>query len=261
MISAPVDRDALWRTFDAKAEAQEPPYVRAALQQFAFEAAQIATILGRMDDGDPFVVEAVRRILTRYEPGAEYHAQWLGRYVRLISETVQVGGETLAGRVGFRFDLSNPRVQRIIRERAWAGANNITDTTKASIKVAVESGRAEGLGVRQIAKRIHETTFGEITQTRATTIARTETVGALNAGEHESARQSGVMRSKEWMHQLVGKSRPNHKALNGTRIDMGAAFSMGDGRSMHYPHDPAGGAKNIVNCRCGMLYYDEEAPV
>lgn len=258
-MTATLDTAALWRTFDEKAEAQEPPYVREALRQFAFEAAEIAAVMRGIDDRDPFVLEAVRRILTNYEPGARYHAQWLARYTKLIGQTVKVGGETISESVGFDFQLSNPRVIATIRTRAANLVTNVTDTTKASIRAAVETGRAQGLGTRDIAKLIHETTFGEITKTRAQTIARTETVGALNAGEHVSAVTSGVMRSKEWVHQRVGNSRPNHRAIDGTRIDIGAAFNLGT-VGAQYPHAPGLPAREVVNCRCTVIYSDEEAP-
>lgn len=259
MIGAPLDLDALWRAKDEKAEAQEPPYVREALRQFAFEAAEIATVLRRIDDGDPFVIEAVRRILTNYDPGARYHAQWLGRYTKLITETVTVGGEQIAQTVGFDFNLSNPRVTAVIRQRAANLVTNVTETTKAAIRAAVETGRAQGMGTRQIAKLIQESTFGEITKTRAQTIARTETVGALNAGEMASAHQSGVMRSKTWVHQRVGQSRPNHRAIDGVTLDIGAAFNLGSVGAQH-PHAPGLPAREVVNCRCTLTYSDEEAP-
>ena len=254
-----LDTEALWRAFDDKAEAQEPPYVREALRQFAFEAAEIAAVLRGIEDRDPFVLEAVRRILTNYEPGARYHAQWLGRYTKLISQTVNVGGQQIADAVGFDFNLSNPRVTAVIRQRAASLVTNVTDTTKASIRAAVEQGRANGMGTRDIAKLIDDTTFGEITKTRATAIARTETVGAMNAGEFLSAQQSGVMRSKQWVHQRVGNSRPNHRAIDGVTIDLGAAFDLG-GVGAQYPHAPGLPAKEVVNCRCTVMYSDEEAP-
>lgn len=259
MSTTALDLDALWRAKDAKAEAEEPPYVREALRQFAFEAAEIATILKRMDDGDPYVVEAVRRILTNYEPGARYHAQWLARYTKLITATVKVGGEQVAQSVGFDFNLGNPRVIATIRTRAAALVTNVTETTKASIRAAVEAGRAQGMGVRDIAKLIHESTFGAITKTRAVAIARTETVGAMNAGEHQAAVQSGVLRSKTWLHQRVGNSRPNHVALDGVTIDIGAAFNLGT-VGAQYPHAPGLPAREAVNCRCSVTYSDEEAP-
>lgn len=248
-------RAALWRAFDERAKREEDPYIAAALAQFAFEQRDIDEILRRYAAGDPYITAAVNRILANYNPGGDYHAQWLGRYTKLIGHTVNVGAENQKATVGFDFTLSNPRVQSIIRQRAAELVKNVTETTKASIRAAVESGRSEGLGTREIAERIHETTFGEITKTRAQTIARTETVGALNAGEYQAALDSGVMRSKTWVTQGDDRVRDTHRALDGVTIDLTAAFANG----LRYPHAPGAPAKEVVNCRCTLLFSHEEA--
>jgi hypothetical protein len=244
-----------WEDFDERARAEEAAYISAALAQFAFEAADIERIFRRLAAGDVFVAEAVRRILADYTPGGRYHAQWLARYVTLIARTVRLGGQHVAGQVGVRFDLANPRVQAIIRRRAGALVVNVTDTTRALIRASVAQGRDAGLGTREIARLIRETTFGEITQTRAVTIARTETVGAMNAGEYASALQSGVLRSKTWLSQGDGRVRDSHRAVNGETVDIRAAFSNG----LQHPHAEGAPAREVVNCRCTVLYSHEEA--
>jgi hypothetical protein len=248
-----VDRGSLWRAFDERATREEDAYVRAALVRFGFEDEQLRAILART--ADVFVAASLARILGELSPGGDWHARWLRDYLRLIQQTVRVGGEHVADQVGVRFDLENPRVRAVIRARAGALVQHVTETTRASIRAAVEQGRAQGLGTREIARLIHDTTFGEITKTRAVTIARTETVGAMNAGEHQAAVQSGVMRSKEWLTQGDGRVRDTHRALDGVRVDLGAAFPNG----LQHPHAPGAPAKEVVNCRCTLLYSDEEA--
>lgn len=257
MIGQRVDVDAHWRAFDERAEREEPPYVRAALELFATEAGLVTQIMRRAEGGDVYVIAALTRIMGDYAPGGDYHTAWLRRYTDLIGQTVRVGGEQMADRIGIDFDLSNPRVLAIVRQRTADLVKNVTDTTKEAIRAAVLAGREQGLGARDIARLIEDSTFGEITRTRAQTIARTETVGALNAGEYQSATQSGVMRSKTWVHQLVGNSRPNHKAMDGRTIDIEGAFPNG----LRYPHEPGAPAREVVNCRCTLTYSDEEAPV
>lgn len=257
MIGDRVDVDAHWRAFDERAEREEPPYVRAALELFAAEAELVTRIMRRAEGGDPYIIAALTRIMGDYSPGGDYHTAWLRRYTTLIGQTVEVGGQEIAQRVGFDFNLSNPRVLAIVRQRTGNLVTNVTETTKASIRAAVEAGRQQGLGVREIARLIEDSTFGEITKTRAQTIARTETVGALNAGEFQSAAQSGVMRSKTWVHQRVGQSRPNHVRMDGLTIDIEAAFPNG----LQYPHAAGAPAREVVNCRCTLTYSDEEAPV
>jgi hypothetical protein len=48
--------------------------------------------------------------------------------------------------------------------------------------------------------------------------------------------------------------RDTHAALNETTVDIGAAFANG----LRFPHEPGAPAAEVVNCRCTLLYSDEE---
>jgi hypothetical protein len=233
----------------------------AALRQFALEREQIVAVFaalaaeGRAVD-DRLVQEALRRIEADYAPGGAYHRAWLERYRSLISRSVQVGGRATAARIGLSFHLQNPHAQAVIARRAGYLVQHVTETTRDAIRAAVTTGRAQGMGVRQIAQLIEETTFGAIGKARALTIARTETVGALNAGAYEAALQAGVMRSKTWLTQADDRVRDTHSALHGKRVPIDAVF----GNGLPYPHADGAPASEVVHCRCSLLYHDEEAP-
>jgi HK97 family phage portal protein len=256
----PEESAALWKSFDELARKQEGPYERTALLLFHAEAEAVTRVLFTLGvaaelASDPFVAAALARIEADYAPGAAYHKAWLERYTKLIGETVTLGASDVAGRIGVSFTLPNPRTQAVIRQRAADLVTAVTDTTKQHIREAILTGRTDGLGVQAIAERIEQGTFGEIASARAMTIARTETVGALNAGAFEAAVQSRVMRSKEWLTQGDGRVRDSHATLNGQRVDIGAAFANG----LRYPHDPLGPASEVINCRCTALFSDLEA--
>jgi hypothetical protein len=63
------------------------------------------------------------------------------------------------------------------------------------------------------------------------------------------------MRSKQWLTQGDDRVRDTHAAIDGERVDIGAAFSNG----LRYPHDPVGPASEVVNCRCSLTFSDLEA--
>jgi SPP1 gp7 family putative phage head morphogenesis protein len=203
------------------------------------------------------MAEAVRRIIADYAPGGAYHQAWLERYTSLISTTVRVGGQQLAGEVGLSFSLENPRALQIVRQRAGALVSNVTETTRDAIRAAVEAGRTQGLGTNQIARLIEETTFGEISKSRAKVIARTEVVASLNAGAYEAARQSRVMQSKSWITQGDDRVRDSHAAINGQRVPMDGVF----GNGLPFPHAPGAPAAESIQCRCTLGFHDEVAPL
>lgn len=95
---------------------------------------------------------------------------------------------------------------------------------------------------------------------RGETIARTETIGALQAAKMEGIRQlidSGkVARSavkKIWRATGDARTRDSHMALNGMEAGIDEAFvSPLTGARMLHPHDTSLGApaSEIIQCRC-----------
>jgi hypothetical protein len=90
---------------------------------------------------------------------------------------------------------------------------------------------------------------------RGRRIARNEAHTALAAGREEAYEQ--VRNDPEvetitvrWQHGLSQEPREDHLAMDGTVIEMGETFNFPDGVQMKHPHDPAGGAKHSIGCRC-----------
>lgn len=252
-------RQLLWKEFDQDARALEGAHEEAALGLFNAEAADVAAVFAAPDkdtETDRFIEAALRKIAESYRPGGEYHRRWLEQYLRLIAETFEVGAEGVSAATGVDFNLQNPRVIAAIAARANRLAGNVSATTYEAIQAVVTAGRRDGLGIRQIADAIQENVFGgEISEVRAIRIARTETIGALNAGEHTAAIESGVIRSKSWLTQGDGRVRESHAAIDGSRVAIDAQFANG----LEYPGDQAGDAADVIQCRCTLLYHDQEA--
>lgn len=97
---------------------------------------------------------------------------------------------------------------------------------------------------------------------RGDVIARTETLNALRAGQHEGFRQmveSGLIEgvTVKWQATADGRTRDSHVALNGTTISMGQMFtSPATGAQMEFPGDIAHGAhgEDVIQCRCVAIY-------
>lgn len=92
---------------------------------------------------------------------------------------------------------------------------------------------------------------------RAETIARTETITALNAATYEAALQavdSGAVLESQvrrvWRSAMDGRVRETHRDLNGETVGLRESFTSPSGASLRYPGDPNAPASEIINCRC-----------
>jgi SPP1 gp7 family putative phage head morphogenesis protein len=167
----------------------------------------------------------------------------------LIERTLALGADALE----LAFDLSAQGIPELIEARAHDLAGLVTDTTYQAIRQAMIDGVAAGEGIPDLAARI-EHVFDVATSSRATTIARTEVVSAYNAGKAAAIAQApaDVVAGQEWVATRDGRTRDTHVTVNGQVRAVGQPFSVGSSM-MLYPGDPAGPAKETVNCRCTLI--------
>jgi uncharacterized protein with gpF-like domain len=67
----------------------------------------------------------------------------------------------------------------------------------------------------------------------------------------------GINMMKKWVATGDDRTRSSHAEANGQVRAMEEKFDIG-GTQMEHAGDPAGGAKNNVNCRCVIVYADAE---
>ena len=246
---------------------------------------------------------------------------------------------TEAGAVQFRFDLTNPRAERWIREEAARTITGLTEEVRQTARETIVEGYAQGRGPNDIATdlsgRVSRTTgkrtggviglsspqedyvqsmrhrlesgdpeemrkvfnmtrrdkrfdatirkaieagkpvakadIAKMTQRysdkllkkRAEDIARTETAQSVESARQEAFAQAiekeGLPEeavSKTWLHNGGSENaRDQHLAMNGEKVEgINASFTLPDGTAMKHTHDPAGGAKHNVSCRCSTRY-------
>lgn len=95
-------------------------------------------------------------------------------------------------------------------------------------------------------------------QLRGETIARTETMAALNESQMEAMRQAvdgGVDATtivKVWRSSSDDRVRDSHRAMHGQEVSLNGKFTSPSGAMLAYPGDPEAGASEIINCRCWM---------
>ena len=91
---------------------------------------------------------------------------------------------------------------------------------------------------------------------RAETIARTEALRSVNAGNHDAFRQAaadGAVPAQDirrrWVATADGRTRDHHANASGQEVGLNEDFIV-DGEALAYPGDPRASGHNTINCRC-----------
>lgn len=158
---------------------------------------------------------------------------------------------------GYRYD------QRPFVDSYLAQARNrlvhFPDQVYSLIAREVSLGAGMGESIPEIRDRIQK--ILSMTDTprwpnRATVVARTETVGSLNAGRFDSFRavseDLGGDFERMWLATSDERTRPTHMEADGQRVPMNAPFMVG-GFPLWFPGDPSGPAHEVIQCRCTSL--------
>lgn len=147
-------------------------------------------------------------------------------------------------------------IARWAADRARADATQISGTTLADVTTAVEAGITAREGSAAIASRIRS--VSTLSPYRSLTVARTETLMAATFAQAETASQAeddlGIKLVKTWLPTLDDRTREAHADMaDYPAIPLDEKFIVG-GVPMDRPGDPAGGAANLVNCRCTLFH-------
>lgn len=151
--------------------------------------------------------------------------------------------------------------QEYLRENGGTKIVGIVETTRRSIVKIIEDNLEENEGQVVIANRIRQYANSSYTRYRANTIARTETHNAASFANQKIAESQAIPNlKKQWSTTQDNRSRDIHLAVNGQKVGLDEDFIVG-GMPMSYPGDPRGGAKNVINCRCVLLYVTDDDEV
>ncbi|MFG1660695.1 phage minor head protein [Micromonospora chersina] len=164
-------------------------------------------------------------------------------------------------------DVDLLRVAQMKDEYLAALPNRLTgvpDSAWQLVVAAVAELTGEGASVPRIRDAI-EAILGERSwEDRAVTIARTETIGAYNAGTltawltAEQALDEKL--DKVWVATHDERTRDDHRDADGQRVALDGVFMVG-GVPMRYPGDPAAPPGQTVNCRCTMIEVEADEPL
>lgn len=131
-----------------------------------------------------------------------------------------------------------------------------TAATKMGIDFEVRTGIASGKSTFEVAKEIKKR-FG-IDMNKTNRQARTEMLRVDSMTDYQRTTQVAKITPnlrKNWLWSHKPDGRPSHQAAENrymnNPIPIGEPFKVG-GADLMYPHDPAGPAKETINCGCKM---------
>lgn len=172
-------------------------------------------------------------------------------------------------RSGGVIGLSAPQA-KIVQDIRRALAEGDTDRLREYLRFERRDRRFDAAVRRRIAgEAMTQTQINRITgrladrylQLRGETIARTETIPALNQGRREAVQQMidrGVIQAfqvkRKWDSSSDARTRPMHLQMEGQEVEWGEPFVAPNGDRLMHPGDTelGAGGDNTVGCRCYM---------
>lgn len=121
---------------------------------------------------------------------------------------------------------------------------------KKKITAQVSRGISTGMSFQQVAQQLAG--YTNIGYNNAVRIARTEGHRIqCQAGMDAcyTAKDKGADVLKQWDSTMDSSTRESHVAVDGEIRELDEKFSNG----LMFPGDPAGGAAEVINCRCALL--------
>jgi hypothetical protein len=136
---------------------------------------------------------------------------------------------------------------------------HIPDEVFNDMRKILQEGTNEGRSIPEIAARVQRellTSGSDNWRNRATVIARTETIGAYNAGTSDAfdavAETLEIDMEKVWLATDDDRTRHTHREADGQRVPLSSTFTVG-GVALDFPGDPTGPPQEVIQCRCTML--------
>lgn len=153
-------------------------------------------------------------------------------------------------------------VERLIRDnpdilpsyKSKSKTGKILKYNRKQVQSAMIQSLLQGESILKIATRLSKA-VGEKDRKVAIRNARTMTTATENAGRQDSyhrANDMGIETQKQWLATLDGRTRHEHRLLDGQTVDVDKPFEV-EGEEIDYPGDPAADPSLIYNCRCTMI--------
>lgn len=180
---------------------------------------------------------------------------WRRRTADVVRPFVEKAWQRGGAEISASFDLDEPDVAKALTDRIEELAGQITATTEQVLRSQILAhGIAQGESVPELRARLQQV-FANLSDYRATMIARTESVGGYNQASFLAALDTGAVR-KKWVATADQRTRETHRQENGRSAAMNKRFELTKSR---WPADPTAPASQSIQCRCALTFEFEES--
>ncbi len=240
-----------WEHFDTKAKSAESGFITAVKemstrQRTKFEQSFYGAIRRGLSAEE--ALDTAITVTFNRKMDAETFNEFAPEWTKAIREGKSLAESLLSTTTSF--EVFNPLQTAWVKEHGLKMAEEINGTTKEyleKMKEPIAEAIKQGESTDKIASMLFEK-FDRLSTSRAELIARTETMSSVNFGQFATYKIEGV-KKKEWLSTPDKDTRETHRIVGGEQVDIEKPFSNG----MMYPGDSAGGASEVVNCRCTIL--------
>lgn len=156
---------------------------------------------------------------------------------------------------GASFDVTNPLINNLLLGMGQK-ITHIAEWQRAGVMNAVQHGYDQGYSIPRMAELMTDPSTGVNSMRRAAMIARTELTAATSGAGLAAAQTLEVSKFKQWLGTSDSRTRLDHSIVSGSVVKLRDAFNV-NGHMMQHPGDPAGPAKEVVHCRCVLVYTDD----
>jgi HK97 family phage portal protein len=263
------EKSSTWRRVNSKRKHLEKPFSRSLESDFDDLAKQLAkAATGK----DPKVAEyAMNKVI---DEGMADISKTLKRYIRY---SVEDFGKEVFQNAKSQLKIFetkknektwNDWADKYINRRTARSITEIEGTTRKQVRRVVQelvseailNDDAEGSFARDLQDK-----FESLSSGRARTIARTEIGMASNSATLEAAKSLEIPGlKKEWVSLQDDRTRDgegpnigegaNHYDMNGVEVELDDKFTVPPDADMDGPGDEAGGAEQVCNCRCTLVF-------
>jgi len=165
------------------------------------------------------------------------------------------GSAVLESITGAAFDARTERVQKSLKHAINLLSTEYTKTTKTRLQEALEAGLEDGESVDKLADRVSDV-YTQISQSRATAVAMTETNRVGNLAAKQAMLQSGVVKTIRWytsnddVCDFCQEMSGMVEDINSAFFEKGDTLETVDGQTIELDYDTVDTPPLHTSCRC-----------